>query len=92
MDGVDEDAIDAEGWTYALDFYILKYPPPPGVRTCCEGGWPLEQVGYSCCCCGGGWCCLGCGVTRVPKLQGKGLAMRAGEGSGGTGAVQCRAV
>ncbi|MEW5308868.1 MAG: hypothetical protein WDW38_000793 [Sanguina aurantia] len=28
MDGYDTEAVDAEGWTYALDFSYLRHPPP----------------------------------------------------------------
>ncbi|GIL48686.1 hypothetical protein Vafri_5151 [Volvox africanus] len=28
LEGLDVEAVDNDGWTYALDFYLLKYPPP----------------------------------------------------------------
>lgn len=36
LEGQDQEAVDADGWTYALDFYLLKYPPPPQVCRCAE--------------------------------------------------------
>ncbi|EFJ42345.1 hypothetical protein VOLCADRAFT_97625 [Volvox carteri f. nagariensis] len=34
LEGLDIEAVDADGWTYALDFYLLKYPPPPQGGKC----------------------------------------------------------
>lgn len=34
LEGYDQEAVDAEGWTYALDFYLLKYPPNQGNGKC----------------------------------------------------------
>ena len=34
MEGLEQDCVDPEGWTYALDFPYLKFPPPPGTGKC----------------------------------------------------------
>lgn len=34
MDGYDMEAVDAEGWTYALDFTFLVHPPPMRTGKC----------------------------------------------------------
>ncbi|KXZ54073.1 hypothetical protein GPECTOR_5g18 [Gonium pectorale] len=34
VEGIEQEAVDADGWTYALDFYLLKYPPPPQGGKC----------------------------------------------------------
>ncbi|GLI62684.1 hypothetical protein VaNZ11_005360 [Volvox africanus] len=34
LEGVDMEAVDNDGWTYALDFYLLKYPAPPQGGKC----------------------------------------------------------
>ncbi|GFR46751.1 hypothetical protein Agub_g8376, partial [Astrephomene gubernaculifera] len=34
LEGLEVEAVDADGWTYALDFYLLRYPPPPQGGKC----------------------------------------------------------
>eukprot|EP00198_Chlamydomonas_reinhardtii_P012175 XP_001701512.1 predicted protein [Chlamydomonas reinhardtii] len=34
LDGTEVEAVDGDGWSYALDFYLLKYPPPPQAGKC----------------------------------------------------------
>ena len=42
MDGLEEEAVDADGWFYALDFNFLKWVLPPGERG--ERGRVQERV------------------------------------------------
>jgi len=34
LEGMDQEAVDENGWSYALDFNYLKYPHPPGGGKC----------------------------------------------------------